>query len=1157
MSLRFIIGRAGTGKTYQCLAEIAERLPEIPEKALIYLVPEQSTFFTEKNLLEFSNETGTIQAQVLSFQRLAWRVLQETGGGIYPVLNEISEALILRLLLEKDRGSYQTFARVMDTPGFLEELKQSITEFKTHNITPADLARSLDILADKKMINTRQKMKDLVRIYSEFESYIENKYLDTESFLHKLARRIPEAEFLKDAEIWLDGFNGFSPQEYEVIRELLKHAKRVCVTLCLDQGHLHKQLEAADTFYPPWETYQKLKKISQEITCRQEEPLLLVHSEVSRFAKQKDLAFLEKSFFQHNLVYEGTRSALKFLAAANRRAELEGAARQIIKLCREKNYRFQEIAVLFRDIAPYESLLPAVFAEYGIPYFLDAKRPLRHHPLVDLLQAALEILESGWNHEPVFRYLKTDLVPLSRQETDALENYCLAHGIKGKRWTDGKPWRYVRRYTLREDTSGPDNNEEKELIRINKAKDKAVLALNRTEQKLKEAENARDLAKGIYELLEELGAARKLHHWCEIAEAEGLLEEARLHSLVWQKILELLDQLVDVLGDQNLTLREFNQIFKSGLEAIEIGLIPPGLDQVLVGILGRSRNPEMKAVFLLGVNEGVLPARIHEAGLLTDEERKFLQEMDLELALTSERRLFAEQFIVYLALTRTGDFLQVSCPLADEEGRALTPSYLFDSFARKFKTPDGSSLLEYIYAEPDSETAPEFIAHPNPSLGYLTVSLRQAIEGKPINPLWWDVYNWFINKKEWRKKTGLVIEGLFEKNIPPKLSKPVVSKLYGSKLLTSISKLERFKACPFSYFLNYGLALKEREEYKLKAPDLGQFFHAALENSYNVLKARQCGLDGLDDAQLSDLVQEVVDALIPQLQNELLLSTARYRYLTGKLKRTVLRALKVLREHERRGTFSPIGLEVSFGSGGKLPGLELKLADGTLIVLQGRIDRIDSAQGTDGCYMRVVDFKSGTPTLSLLEIFYGLKLQLIAYLDIVLRYAPALVECDAKPGGVLYFKIRDPFVASDGPLEQEEIEMKIMRNLKMSGYVLKDPQAVKLMDREINGYSELIPAAMKKDGEFYKNSDQLLNLEEFHHLRRHVEKILSEIGEEIIAGNVKIAPYRYKGKSPCLYCLYSSVCRFDPGVAEQGYRDLPEREPDEIWCELGVRRGRQ
>lgn len=1157
MSLRFIIGRAGTGKTHQCLAEIAERLSAVLEKTLIYLVPEQSTFFTEKNLLEFSNETGTIQAQVLSFQRLAWRVLQETGGGIYPVLNEISEALILRLLLEKDRGSYQSFSRVMDTPGFLEELRQSITEFKTHNITPEALAGSLEILADKKIVNTRHKLEDLVRIYSEFEGYIENKYLDTESFLHKLARRIPETDFLKDAEIWLDGFNGFSPQEYEVIRALLKSAKRVCITLCLDQRHLHDQLEAADTFYPPWETYQKLKKISQEIHCLQEEPLFLKHSESSRFAKQKDLAFLEQSFFKHNLVYEDKRSALKFVAAANRRVELEGAAREILKLCREKDYRFQEIAVLFRDIGPYESLLPAVFAEYGIPYFLDVKRPLHHHPLVDLLQAALEILETGWNHEPVFRYLKTDLVPLSRQEADILENYCFAHGIRGKRWTDGKPWKYVRRYTLREEANGPDNNEEKELIRINKAKDKAVLALYQTELKIKGAENVRSIAQRIYELLEDLGAAKKLQHWCEKAEAEGLLEEARLHSLVWHKILELLDQLVEVLGDQNLTLREFNQIFKSGLEAIEIGLIPPGLDQVLVGVLGRSRNPEMRAAFLLGVNEGVLPARIHEAGLLTDEERRFLQGLNLELALTAERRLFAEQFMIYLALTRAGDFLQVSCPIADEEGRALTPSYLFDSFARKFKSSDGSSLLEYIYAEPDAETAPEFIAHPSPCLGYLTVSLRQALEDKTINPLWWDVYNWYINKKEWQKKTGLVIDGLFERNTPPTLSKPVVSKLYGSKLLTSISKLERFKACPFAYFLNYGLVLKEREEYKLKAPDLGQFFHAALENGYKVLNDRKCSLAGLNDGELADLVQEVVDALIPQLQNELLLSTARYRYLTGKLKRTVLRALKVLREHERRGTFSPIGLEISFGGGGKLPGLELKLADGTLIVLQGRIDRIDSAEGADGCYLRVVDFKSGTPTLSLLEIFYGLKLQLIAYLDIVLRHAPELVGCDAKPGGVLYFKIRDPIVASEGPLEQHEIEMRIMRNLKMNGYVLKDPDAVKLMDREINGYSELIPAAMKKDGEFYKNSDQLLSLEEFQHLRGHVEKILSEIGEEIIAGNVMIAPYRYKGKSPCMFCLYSSVCRFDTGIAEQGYRDLPEREQHEIWRELSMRRGRQ
>lgn len=1154
MSLRFIVGRAGTGKTHQCLVEITNLQQNNPEKTLIYLVPEQSTFSTEKSLLQFSNQDGSIQSQVLSFQRLAWRVLQETGGGIYPVLNDVSKTLILRLLLEKDRGSYQTFAQVMDTPGFLEELRQSIAEFKSYNISPEQLAGCMDKSQSLRISNIQDKLEDLIRIYCEYDEYIEKKYLNTEDILQKVTPRLAYTGFLKNAEIWLDGFNGFTPQEYEVIRELLKNASRVNITLCLNTKHLESQLDDTDTFYPPWETYQKLIKISQEIKCQQEKTLILQHSEQNRFSRQKELAFLEESFFHRDLVYEGKVEALKLMAAANRRVEMEGTAREILNLCRDKNYRFQEIAVLFRDITPYESLIPTAFTEYGIPYFLDAKRPMRHHPLVDLLQASLDVLESGWNHEPVFRYLKTDLVPLSRQEVDLLENYCLAHGIRGKRWIDGKTWKYVRRYTLREDEEGISNKEELELKRINKARDKAVAALSQMEERFKGAETVRTLAEGIYEFLERLGAADKLYQWSQNAESEGLLEEARLHSLVWHKILELLDQLVDVLGDQKLSLKEFNQVLKSGLESIEIGLIPPGLDQVLVGILGRSRNSNMKAVFLLGVNDGVLPARVHEEGLFTDEERIALQSMNIELAPTSEKRLFAEQFTVYMALTRSSDFLQVSCPLADEEGRALSPSHLFNSLEKRFPSPDGMSAIEYLQAEPEIHNSKAFIVNPNPSLGYLAVSLRQAFEGKPVNPLWWDVYDWYLHRQDWQKKICLVIAGLFERNRPNKLTNPIVRKLYGSRLLTSISKLERFKACPFSYFLNYGLALKEREEYKLKAPDLGQFFHAALENSYHVIRAEGLCLAQTDDAKLGSLVDGVVDQLIPQLQNELLLSTSRYRYLTRKLKRTVLRAVRVLREHERRGTFQPVGLEISFGNEGQLPGLQLKLADGTVVILQGRIDRVDSALGEDGYYLRVIDFKSGTPTLSLLEIFYGLKLQLIAYLDIVLRYAPRLIEAEAKPGGILYFKIRDPFVTGEGPLEQNEIEMRIMRNLKMNGYLLKDPEVVRLMDQEINGHSELIPAAMKKDGEFYKNSNQLFSLEEFKQLREHVERVLIEIGEEIISGNVAISPYRYKGKSPCQYCIYHPICRFDPGISGQEYRDLPQREHGEIWYEIGALR---
>lgn len=1156
MSLRFIIGRAGTGKTRLCMEEIRQRRQKEPDRPLIYLVPEQSTFFAEKNFLEFAGLDGTIQVQVLSFQRLAWHILQETGGGINPVLNEVGKALILRSLLEQNKSRIKAFARVLDSPGFLEDLIRGLAEFKVYNISPQQLENCQKRLAEAGKTEFSAKLHDLACIYGEFVRYLENKYLDTEDFLTKLARKIPSSAFLEQAEIWLDGFSGFTPQEYLVIGELLAKIPRVHVTLCMEGSLKDRHLEETDLFYPPWDTYQKLVKISREMGCPIEEVQVLDYGEKHRFSKQADLAFLEESFFMDKPVYDREVSGLKLVGAANHRVELEVVAREILNLCREKNYRFLDIAVLFRDFTPYESLLPTVFADYGIPYFLDQKRRLKHHPLVDLLQAALDVLEHGWNYEPVFRYLKTDLACVSRQEVDLLENYCLAHGIRGSRWTDNKPWRYRRRFTLREEENdlAYSAREEAELTRINKARQKACRELHRLEIRMKEARTAKEKCACLYEFLADLGAAHKLQHWSHKAEEEGRLEEAQVHKQVWQKIMGLLEQMAEVLGEQETALLEFNRIIKSGLDSIELALIPPGLDQVLVGTLNRSRNPNMRAVFLLGLNDGVVPLRAAEEGLLSDEERNILAGLDITLAPTSEKRLYAEQYLVYSAFTRASDFLQVSCALADEEGRALSPSFLFTQIARMFPTPEGETRVQYLNSDPEPAKDAAYLVHPLPSLAYLAAGLRQAVDGKNTSPLWWDVYSWYLENHSWQESLRLVIEGLFYANREEVLTPAVINKLYGNILLTSVSRLEKYRACPFAYFLNYGLRLQEREEYKLKAPDLGQFFHAALENVYLYLQEQGSALSELDEEQLAQVVEAVVDDLVPQLQNELLLSTSRYRYLTKKLKRIVLRAVRVLREHEKRGTFRPLGLEVSFGREGQLPGLKISLKNGKTIILQGRIDLVDSAPAERGYYLRVIDFKSGRPTISLMEIYYGLKLQLLTYLDVVMTHAPDYLQVEAAPGGVLYFKIQDPLLSGEGPLEQEDIDKKILRELKMNGYVLKDPQAVRLMDSQINGYSDLIPAAMKKDGEFYQNCEQLLTLEEFGRLRRHVENVLAEIGEEICAGNIAIHPYRYRGKTPCGFCPYRSVCRFEPSVSGQEYRQLPVREPHEIWYEIGVRR---
>ncbi|MDD4047849.1 MAG: helicase-exonuclease AddAB subunit AddB [Clostridia bacterium] len=1172
MRLRFVIGRSGAGKTKQCLEEVTYVLKETPKGKYIYLVPEQASFHAEKSLSSYTESGGVIQAQVLSFQRLAWRVLQETGGGNYPLLDDVGKTLIIRRLLEKNKKNLKVFNLNIDSPGFLEQLVRGLSEMKIYQIDPVKLEKvvygelekeeavevkegkvtedELEILKDKEEMtgSLREKMEDFLLIYKEFEEYIEDQYLDTEDNLQLLIDNLHKSDYLEDAQIWVDGFNGFTPLEFEVIRQLILKCKQVNISICLDKELLNKKVAETNLFYQTWETYQRLKGIAEEVQCPLGEDVILKDPQGGRFREREDLAFLEESFSLPTARYAKKTESIQVKAAANRQEEVEEAAREIISFCREKGFRFMDIAVLLRDFSNYEGLIENIFRNYRIPFFLDTKKPLSNHPLLDLIQGSLEVVQNGWNYEPIFRCLKTDLIPVSRQEVDLLENYCLAHGIRGNRWVDERPWQYKRNIS-QDGENILTVREEKQLKCINISRKKAVQALLHFKENMKASCNGKEYSKALFDFLDELSIADKLERWTKQAEEEGRLEEARIHEQVWKKVLELLDKVVELLGEEEMTVREITQVVNSGLESMELGLIPPGLDQVLIGSVERSRNPDLKAVIILGVNEGVFPARVSDEGFFNDEERAVLGDRNIELAPPSVKRLFAEQFFVYKALTSASKFLTLSFAVADGEGKSLSPSSILKRLVEIFPQ-ENYSLQPSLYDNDE-----KYICLPGSTISRLASNLRQAVEGKDINSIWWSVYNWYTIRDEWRKPLEKIVSGLFYEKKDDKLPHVLVKKLYGGKLYTSISRLEKFKACPFSHFLSYGIKLKERKEYKLGAPDLGQLFHKGLENFHGYLMNNQLVWGNLTHLEMKNIIDNVVGDVVPLLQNEVLLSTARYRYLTNKLKRILLRAVSVLGEHERRGTFRPLGVEITFGEKATLPGLNFKIADGTEIYLQGKIDRVDVARDDKEIYLRVIDYKSGMSSLSLLEIFYGLKLQLLTYLHVLLKYAPQFLNGEARPGGVLYFSIKDPFVIGNKELSVAEIEKKVLLQLKMKGYLLKDPEVIKLMDKDINGYSDLLPVALNKEGNFYKNIQSVLTVEEFDKLRVYVEKVLYDISSDIMSGNVAIAPYRYKVRESCTFCSYKSVCRFDPAVPGNIYRVLKDKSPDEIWHELGAEGG--
>lgn len=1160
MSLRFILGRAGSGKTTHCLENIREKLRASNQEGhdLILLVPEQATFQMEMELAKTPDLNGIIRAQVLSFNRLTWRVLQEVGGGSKVHLDDLGKTMVIRKFLEQRKEQFRVFRRASELPGFAETIGTMISELKLYQISLEDIKSFLNKKGEEDSL-LFDKLRDLILIYEDLEEYLADTFIDSDDYLNLLAERIHLSPMMNNAEIWIDEFTGFTPQELKIIEEIMITAPQVNITLTLDSSEIEQEY---GLFKTTASTYNRILDIVQKKGISLLEPLLLDNS--YRFQERNNLCYLENNFYRlgaRPLIEEEKVNDIKIVCAQNRRAEVEWVARHIRNLCNDKGFRYRDMGVLLRDFENYDLLLETIFADNEIPFFIDRKRPIVHHPLVELIRSALEIVEEDWSYESIFRYLKTDLANISREDVDLLENYVIAYGIKGSGWYGEKTWSYRKRQLGLEDEVNAQQL--KDLEYINTIRSRAIEELKVFQKKIKNNNAIETMVEALYDLLIDLQVPTKLKQWAHLAEEQGRLEKAREHSQIWDKSIDLLDQLVETLGDEEIALENFIQIIDAGIDNIKMGLIPPGLDQVVIGSLGRSRISELKVVFVIGVEDGVLPARPKAEGLLDDLERDYLKEMGLELAPGSRERLFDEQFLVYHALTRATDILVLSYPLADEEGKGLRPSMVINRVKELFP----NLVEENIGVDPPGDVLldMEFINHPDKALGYLGLKLRQAREGLPISSIWWEVYKWYLDNPLRRERLVQIVEGLFLNNQVKAIDPVMAKKLYGNPFRLSISRLEKFNACPFSHFTTYGLALQEREVYGLQVPDLGQFFHSALEGFARKLIDANRDWGELSKKECWEFTNTIVEELAPQLQSEILLSTARYRYLTGKFKKTVNRAAITLAEHARRGKFRPIALEVAFGPKGQMPGLKLTLQDGTVMELAGRIDRLDGYQGDDKYFLRVIDYKSGNTGLNMLEVFYGLKLQLITYLDIALNYAQELIkDKQIVPAGVLYFHLKDPLISTSGPLVEEEIDSAILKELKMQGLVLADIDVFQLQDNETSGgWSPLIPAGINKEGAklikegkaleedkdpldlFYKES-KVMTLEQIDTLRTFIRRSLIEGGEKILAGNAQISPYQLKNKTPCSYCSFQAVCQFDPKFSGNTYRELKPLGKEEI-----------
>lgn len=1128
MGLRLIIGRSGTGKTETCMREIAERQGK-QNGRLIFIVPEQYSSQAEQDLIERTKGKGILQGEVLSFGRLAHHVFSKKGIGKRVPLGDTGKSMVLRKILMEQEENLSYFRKTVDKQGFVEQLSLTMTELFQYHIQPEQIEeheKSKDLSQ-----TVRGKLGDLKTIYRGYLDFLKNEYISGDEMLDLLAERLANEEGLEETEIWVDGFYGFTPQEFRVLGQLMRLAKQVNITLTMDEYSLNqKSLPLSAPFFEPFLTTQNLKKIALEEGIKVLAPFVL---EENKRTKADALCFLEKNYFYYYGKTSDLHDGISLFAAAEKYSEIRYAASKIIHLVREEGLRFREIAIVTNSMSDYEKSLRGILREYGIPYFIDAKRQIIAHPLIEFVRSALDIMVYHFTYESVFRYLKTGLASLGQEEIDSLENFVLAYGIKGYKWHQ-ESWEYGFREGM-----------EEEYTKINDIKERVVAPLRPFYEGINRNKKypLKNMSIFLTDVLNTHHVAEQLEDWSERAWLEGNGAKAREHQQIWGIFVNLLEKMVQILGEEEMTVSEFAKILEAGLVKSDLGIIPPTADSILVGDIERSRLPAVKALFVLGVNEGVLPMPKMAQGIFSDEERAVLEQTGMEMAPGGKRRAFEEQYLIYRGITKPSSRLYFSYCTGDLEGKALRPSSLISRI---------KMLFPVLSEDKDSG---EVITTADDCFHGLGHEMRKGTGDNGMTEVWKDIYSYYESHAKWQEKLRMLKEGLTAEVRQERLSHNTVKRMYGKELVSSVSKLERYATCPFAYFAEYGLRAKERKLYQLQAPDLGTLFHEVLEVFVQTLDQGHLNWDDMSKEETEAIIESAVEDAAPRLGNEVLLDTAANQYLIRRLKRISKRAAWTLTEHMKKGDFRPFGYEIGFGRKEVLPPIILTLSGGERLVLRGKIDRVDILDKDNSRYVKIIDYKSGNKEFSFRDIYYGLQLQLLIYMDAFIKTCGTDEDRSLKPGGVFYFRVKDPSVKVTKEMSSEEIYDTLFRELRMSGLVLDDADVIKGMDNIFDGgedglsqgSSSIIPVTVNKDGSYKKGGADVADEGKYDKLMTFAGEKAREIGDSILQGEIAPSPYKKENQVPCTYCNYQSVCRFEPSGEQGGYRELKNKKAEDFW----------
>lgn len=1138
MSLQLILGSSGSGKSYQLYQEVIKKSIENENVNYLIIVPEQFTLQTQKDIIEKHPYHGTMNIDILSFLRLAHRVFDEVGGNERQVLEDTGKSMVIRKIISLKKDDLLLFGHESGRAGFINELKSLISELCQYSITVKELEQIRESVKEKPMLYN--KLHDIIIIYQGFKDYLKEKYITAEEVLDLLCEVINKSELIKNSVISFDGFTGFTPAQYKLLTLLMKRAKKVLVTVTIDEREdISRVGEEYKLFHLSKKTIHHLYKIAEDNKIPIEKPRYPANESngiVYRFRKHPALAILEKNIFRYPIrTYKKEQKDIRIHLARNSKHEISFAVREILKLVREENYRYQDIAIVTGNIEEYGRLLEREFDKSNISYFIDHNRELLNNPFVEMLRSLLDIFKHNFDYESVFRFLRCGLVNVSSEEIDILENYIIAFGIRGSnRW--GTAW-----------TKNYKGQPEGQINRINEIRQDFIDELLPLANILLDKDKTvKDNTIALYEYIIKLDIATKLENYREEFTEKGMLSTAKEYQQIYGIVMELFEKLVELLGDEKLPINEYIDVLEAGLGEGKVGVIPPGLDQIVVGDIERTRLKDIKALFFVGVNDGIIPKSGGNGGILSDLDREVLVDHEVEMAPTRREAAYMEQFYLYLNMTKPQERLYITYSKLDEEGKTRRPSYLIGTLQKLFPK------IQIIDEEIEREEL-EYVLGSDKGMDYLISGLRNYGSGE-VSAYWKEIFCYYNNKEEYKKVISELIRGAYSINNEIGLSKEIAKELYGTTLLGSVTRFEQFAACAFAHYVKYGLNLQERVEYRLAIPDIGNLFHNAIERFSKKVSSSEYNWHTLPEELRDEWATECVREAAEDIHNSIFSSSKRYEYIIERVDRITKRTLWALCDQIRKGDFEPIGSEVYFSEKARLDSLAFPIADGGLIQLRGIIDRLDLYEEDDKLMVKVIDYKSGRTSFDLLSIYYGLQLQLAIYLNAALE----LLKRENKdkeiiPAGILYYHIEDPIVDKNS-----NITASILKELRMDGIVNENIEVIKHLDHNFKApddtiapsiKSNVIPVETKKDGTISQRSS-VAKTKDLNSMEDYVKNIVQQFGTRILKGDTRIEPYQLKKKIACEYCPYKGVCGFDLGLEGYFYRKLPTFKDNEIWEEI-------